>query len=210
MQTVTKDFPNGEVVEFNNNFIMHAKGFFDDNLCDNMIDYFHIAKKYGQTLIREEYDTNDKTEKSDTATTNYTPGMPPTEEAKFAVLNEGFVKIVEDNLIPMYADHYFQELKGNVKIWDAPKIQKTEPGEGYHIWHCETFTRLARDRVLAYMLYLNDVDEGGETEFLYQHTRYKPIKGDLLIWPGHFTHVHRGNPPISGHKYITTGWIEWL
>ena len=69
--------------------------------------------------------------------------------------------------------------------------------------------RGSRDRVLAWMLYLNDVDEGGETEFLYQHVRFKPKRGDFLVWPGGFTHTHRGNPPISNDKYICTGWVEW-
>ena len=68
---MTKDFPNGEVVEFNENFIMHARGFFDDAACDDMIDYFHTAKKHGQTQIREEYDTSNTLEKSDDATVNF-------------------------------------------------------------------------------------------------------------------------------------------
>ena len=208
MQTVTKDFPNGETIEFNQNFIMHARGFFDDSICDGLIDYWHIVKQNGQILRREDYDTPNQILKSDTSTPNY-PKLPPTEEARFADQNSGFLGHMHQDIIPLYADHYFQELKDAIRIWDCPKIQRTEPGEGYHQWHCETFGRGTRDRVLAYMLYLNDVDEGGETEFLYQHCRYKPVKGDLLIWPGHFTHVHRGNPPISGHKYIATGWIEW-
>jgi len=58
------------------------------------------------------------------------------------------------------------------------------------------------------MLYLNDVEEGGETEFLYQKMRVKPTKGTILIWPADWTHTHRGNPPLSGDKYIYTGWME--
>ena len=54
MQTVTKDFPNGEVVEFNENFIMHAKGFFDNGACDDMIDYFHTA----QTMVKLKFVKN--------------------------------------------------------------------------------------------------------------------------------------------------------
>jgi len=58
------------------------------------------------------------------------------------------------------------------------------------------------------MLYLNDNFEGGETEFIYQKDRIKPRKNRLLIWPAAYTHVHRGNPPINGDKYIITGWVE--
>ena len=55
------------------------------------------------------------------------------------------------------------------------------------------------------MVYLNDVEEDGETEFLYQELKLKPKKGRVVIWPGSFTHLHRGNPPRST-KYIATGW----
>ena len=58
------------------------------------------------------------------------------------------------------------------------------------------------------MVYLNDVKEGGETEFQYQKLRVKPKRGTVLIWPGGFTHLHRGNPPLSGDKYIATGWYQ--
>ena len=94
------------------------------------------------------------------------------------------------------------------KIYDV-KIQKTDPGQGYHIWHTENQGKDTRDRFLEFTLYLNDVEEGGETEFLYLKKRYKPIKNRLLIWPTGFTHTHRGNQPISNSKYILTGWVEF-
>ena len=58
------------------------------------------------------------------------------------------------------------------------------------------------------MMYLNTVEEGGETEFLYLAKRFKPVRGRVLIWPAGFTHVHRGNPPLTGEKYIATSWLE--
>ena len=90
------------------------------------------------------------------------------------------------------------------------KIQKTDPGEGYHTWHCESFDRHSMFRYIAYTVYLNTVDEGGETEFLYQKQRLKPEAGTLAIWPAAWTHVHRGNPPLSGSKYIITTWEEFV
>ena len=53
--------------------------------------------------------------------------------------------------------------------------------------------------------YFNDIDDSGETEFLYQHLKIKPKMGRVAIWPGSFTHLHRGNPPNES-KYIATGW----
>ena len=85
-------------------------------------------------------------------------------------------------------------------------IQKTEPSQGYHTFHSEDDSLNAINRTLAWMVYLNDVDEGGETEFLYQQIKVIPKRGRVVIWPGTFTHLHRGNPPFTT-KYIATGWL---
>lgn len=91
------------------------------------------------------------------------------------------------------------------------KVQKTCPTQGYHTWHCEhNSSCITQNRILSWILYLNDVKEGGETEFLYQSLRFKPKAGTFILFPAHFTHIHRGNPPLSDVKYIATGWIEFL
>ena len=89
------------------------------------------------------------------------------------------------------------------------KAQKTKPSEGYHEWHCEKSAKLNSSRIMAYTVYLNDDYEAGETEFLYQQKRIKGQQGSVCIFPAGYTHVHRGNPPIGGNKYILTGWVEF-
>lgn len=93
------------------------------------------------------------------------------------------------------------------------KIQKTLPGEGFMGWHCEnngSFSPESQHRHLVYTLYLNDIEDGGETEFLYQKQRLSPQTGLLCIFPAYYTHTHRGNPPLKKIKYIMTGWLETL
>lgn len=90
----------------------------------------------------------------------------------------------------------------------SSKFQKTSVGGGYHEWHFEQSNDDPR-RILAWILYLNDVDDGGETEFLYQSLRVKPKQGTMVVWPAYFTHTHRGNPPLTGDKYVATGWVEY-
>ena len=89
------------------------------------------------------------------------------------------------------------------------KIQKTTPSEGYHVWHCEHGDIQSSTRVILVMLYLNDVEEGGETEFLYQSRRIEPKMGRLVFCPAFFTHTHRGNPPLRGSKYMMNGWLQY-
>jgi len=88
------------------------------------------------------------------------------------------------------------------------KIQKTQPAGGYHKWHCEQGGFTVATRMLVWSVYLNDIEDGGETEFLYQSTRIKPKKGSVMFFPASYTHTHRGNPPLKEDKYIVTGWYN--
>ncbi len=88
------------------------------------------------------------------------------------------------------------------------KAQLTRKGEGYHDWHFEAPTFYQAKRVLAWTIYLNDDYEGGELEFLYYARRMKLHEGDLVIFPGAFTHTHRGNMVLGGEKVVLTGWYE--
>ena len=88
------------------------------------------------------------------------------------------------------------------------KIQKTLLTEGYHVWHLEHAKGFENEpRAFVFSIYLNDVEEGGETEFLHFSKRVKPKKGRIVIWPAGFPYLHRGNPPLSGEKYILTSWM---
>jgi len=90
------------------------------------------------------------------------------------------------------------------------KVQKTKPFQGYNIYHSEYTPHGEHSlRWGVYTVYLNDIKEGGETEFLYQGYRLSPKTGTTCIFPAYFTHTHRGNPPFKETKYILTGWLEY-
>ena len=82
---------------------------------------------------------------------------------------------------------------------------------GYHHWHSEVYPQNAScetlHRVLLFQFYLNDVLDGGETEFLYQRRKVEARKGRLIIAPAGFTHTHKGHVATSGDKYVATSWI---
>jgi hypothetical protein len=92
------------------------------------------------------------------------------------------------------------------------QAQKYQAGIGnYNYWHCEVFPQAPRNeplhRTLLFMYYLNDVADGGETEFYYQNKAIRPKAGRMVIAPAYFTHTHRGCVPKSNDKYILTSWI---
>ena len=97
---------------------------------------------------------------------------------------------------------------GGPFYYTSLKIQKTLPTEGYHVWHIEHGQGYDNEaRAFVFSIYLNDVEEGGETEFLHFSKRVKPKTGRIVIWPAAFPYLHRGNPPLSGEKYILTSWL---
>ena len=90
-------------------------------------------------------------------------------------------------------------------IYDT-KAKKIPIGGGFHNWHFENTGLQVSARKLVIQLYLNTIEEGGETEFLYINKRIKAEQGRLIIFPAAFTHTHRGNPPIGQDKYIISTW----
>jgi hypothetical protein len=123
--------------------------------------------------------------------------------------NLGLMVKCNKELLPFMQQYSneFPGIKGAVSY--EIKLQKTPIKGGYSVWHAEQGMNSAATRAISWMVYLNDVEEGGETEFLYQGFRQKATKGTLLIWPAGFTHTHRGNPPYSNEKYIITGWANF-
>jgi hypothetical protein len=113
------------------------------------------------------------------------------------------------NCYNQYVEHYSILSEASKHQVRMMKLQKTLPGQGYHIWHFESDSLERAGRVLSWGLYLNTIEQGGETEFLYQGVRIPATQGTLVIWPAGFTHTHRGNPPLSGEKYLLTGWVEF-
>lgn len=57
-------------------------------------------------------------------------------------------------------------------------------------------------RVITAQWYLNDVAEGGATEFPWYEVAVQPREGRLMLAPVGWTFLHRGAPPVSGPKYI--------
>jgi len=189
-------------IEVREDFIGIFDNFFPENLIEGYLKYFEYCES--NNLI---YGRDDPARRKDLAIN--TMGVE-IRERYIQYEQKEFVQIFYSQIWPLYVKKFdlFDKISGKHTIYDI-KIQKTKPSEGYHIWHAEQSSKKFADRVFAFTLYLNDVEEGGETEFLYQKCRIKPQKNRLVLWPGHLTHTHRGNPPLSGEKYITTGWLEF-
>ena len=88
-------------------------------------------------------------------------------------------------------------------------IGKYSAGQHFQEIHTERSYLGNLHRLLAFMTYLNDVQDGGSTYFSHYDLDIKPVKGVTLIWPAEWTHAHKGNIINSGSKYIITGWLTF-
>jgi len=189
-------------------FIGIYDGYISDEVCDQAIELFNKYQEFNKVFSRFTSEGATQDQKSDQQL--FCTGEILTDQE----FNVNKLKLLMVNF-DIALRHYYIET--NVKkyldndiITDHVKIQKTIPAQGYHVWHIEhAAERDTAKRVLVYSIYLNTVEEGGETEFLYQSQRVKPVKGRIVIWPAGFPYVHRGNPPLTGEKYILTSWISY-
>ena len=96
----------------------------------------------------------------------------------------------------------------NFVTFDTIQIQRYKKQKGRYVYHQDFSTdwENKKYRVITFLWYLNDVYEGGETEFWTTY-KVKPEAGKLLFFPATWTYPHRGMMPISNDKYIITGWI---
>ena len=64
-------------------------------------------------------------------------------------------------------------------------------------------------RFLAALLYLNDVDSGGETDFPIWRQEIQPRAGSVLVFPPLWPWLHAGRPVISGPKWIVSTYLHY-
>ena len=191
-----------------NNFIGVYENVLPAPNCQDLIDFFETSDKLGLTYSRQQKGPFEHTPK--TLVHDDQLLLPSTclELAHSTVIKD-FVTAFWNVPYKKYAEEYDVIQGFDKHTVYSFKMQRTQIGGGFHYWHAEQTNKASSDRFLTFTCYLNDVDEGGETEFLYYPKRVKATQGTFLLFPGGFTHTHRGNPPISNTKYIVTGWVQF-
>ncbi len=184
------------------NFVKTFTNSLGSTMCNNIISIFENSnkKKAGMTISGTDLDTKKTTDL----------------HSMYIQDNNEWVMI--ENIVRkelnIKIERYFYEINEPTFICDPPpfivdkgfQIQKYNSNDGFYRFHDDFTVENDKFRFLTYLWYLNDVTEGGETEF-YDGTKIIPETGKLLLFPSTWTHVHRGNMPVSNDKYIMTGWL---
>ena len=185
------------------NFIQCTSGALSKEECDAVIDYFESNKERHFAGTTGGDQIHDPKHKIDTELVLDLREL--IEDKKLEPVAKALYNACEE-----YCQTY--PFLGKIYGWKVDstfKIQRYNPNEAYFIEHCENDG--AKDgnmerRVIALMVYLNTVTDGGQTHFPTQNISFSPKVGDVLMWPAYWTHPHHGIPSPTQTKYIITGW----
>ena len=175
----------------------------NNELCKDIINFFET-----NIDLQKDGTTGDgkKTELKKTTDINIHPNN--LKEEKFVHI-KNYIKSLHN----CYLDYQEQWpfLKDKINTVDIPtfNIQRYNPGDHFSHIHTERSSLNSLHRVFAWMTYLNNVDDGGNTHFTHYDLKIKPEIGKTLIWPAEWTHAHRGEILNNGVKYIITGWMHF-
>ena len=174
----------------------------DTDMCDEIIEFFE-ANPSDQGAGT----TGGGVDESQKKTTDIPIKPKQLEQEKYKIF-----KTYMNNVVNCFNDYkeqwpFLNTIKG-MEIGTF-NLQKYSPGGHFSAVHTERGSSSTMHRVLAFMTYLNDVEEGGETSFHYYDINVQPKKGKTIIWPAEWTHAHSGGIVKQGCKYIVTGWIQF-
>ena len=220
--------------EPNQDFILTIDGAIPAGTCDQLVELFGQSGSKQQGLVG--HGVNEQMKSSLDLMGQHWPGMERSLSqlvlewilryirvypqlllgtAAPSIINQetGDALVLEEHHIKTLSREHLQITFDQVFVIEEIQIQHYRKEQGhYRKWHSENHPGgepSALRRVLFFILYLNTVSEGGETDFRHQHLRIRPKKGRLVIAPCAFTHTHRGNVPQSGDKFIATSWVSF-
>ena len=195
-----------------NDFVFIKDNAFSDEFCDNLVKDFESYDKNNQTIEGQ----------SDRGIDYNTKKSKDLNIFGHSELHSKYTVQVAETFNKYLSGEYLTNLPHNDKFaantelfygdtyYECLNIQKYEKLSGhYNAWHIETGNFDLSKRLFVFLLYLNDVEKGGQTEILYSGQKIQPKKGRLVIWPSTFPYVHKGHIPLSDDKYILTTWLSF-
>jgi len=122
-----------------------------------------------------------------------------------------------DNILFKSSDDNLKEYLDKIKVDDkiffnmdtlqdsGYLVKRYKPGD-YFNWHSDRNYENGWSRVVACVWYLNDITEGGYTEFAHGRKIY-PKTGQLIMFPTSWTFPHRAVTPKVDTKYVITSFL---
>lgn len=138
------------------------------------------------------------------------------------------VNICEEEIFKPYLTQYYDRIKDVYNQYakdvnsiylpkdaalEAARLKKYENNDVDQFgWHTDVNDAISSKRFLVMFAYLNDVAEGGETEFESKSEEgftVTPKCGRIVVFPPMWMFPHKGKKPISNPKYILSTYLHY-
>ncbi|NBW63449.1 MAG: 2OG-Fe(II) oxygenase [Synechococcaceae bacterium WB4_1_0192] len=118
-------------------------------------------------------------------------------------------------ILPVF-EAYSRDIQINTAQWpeelafEELRMKRYWPnGDDEFPEHVDVGDHASARRFLAALLYLNDVADGGDTEFPLWGQHIHPQAGSVLVFPPLWPWLHAGRPPVSATKYILSTYLHY-
>ena len=176
-------------------YCVYVEDHMPKNICDDIVNLFESADVERR------------------ATSNNKPRLTQFNFNKKSYLNEELHKTICQYLLSA-VDHYRFNIKSFYTF--APKNlyfehfrvkrYKSEDADQFDT-HVDVGSVSDECRYLSFMWYLNDVIDGGETEFTELDFKIQPKAGALMMFPPIWMFPHKGHLLNSGKKYLLSTYL---
>ena len=179
-------------------YCVYVENYMSQNICDDLVDLFESVPN-----------------KSRIETKDNRPRFTQFNFSSKSNLNEELHTIICRYLVKA-VEHYRTKIKSfsewapenlyfeNIRI----KRYISEDKDEFDT-HVDVGNSINEGRYLSFMWYLNDVNDGGATEFADLDFKVQPKKGDLLMFPPIWMFPHKGHLLNSGKKYLLSSYLHY-
>ena len=179
----------------------------DEVSCKAIIEKFEDSHEHFQTVHFEESNNRISFEQ-----------ITFVDHEEWEPVQNGLLELFQDYIL-----HYRVDCDVSTKMWpetygyEAIRMKRYLNND-YDRFdpHVDVMNYETAKRFLSFFIYLNDVEEGGETEFLnikkpgtFIPFQVKPKRGRLLMFPPTWQFFHAGLKPISGKKYLIHSYCHY-
>lgn len=114
--------------------------------------------------------------------------------------------------IMMHALEYAREYGYGIREMEEPQVlhYSSDPdSQQFYRPHVDTDYNGGHVRDFSAVLYLNTVEEGGDTVFNYFGIGVRPIEGRIVFFPANYAYMHEALPPVSEDKFAVVTWFKF-
>lgn len=172
-----------------------------DKYCTDLLAYARKQPKRWLTIGRPQQGSQQLVQKHDEDRV--------TREVKLGKWRRKICNTVEANFRDI-----IKEKSGQTLLWyEKPNLLFYTEG-GFYAPHADAeayyprqgMWRKEMDRDYSMLFYLNDDYEGGYINFMMFNFRYKPKKGDVILFPSDHLYLHTAEPVTRGKRFAIVSW----